>query len=110
MNNVLQFIGHEEGRIRPDTNPNGQVRLHTLECDYFLKGHLGDTRMVLTDQFRRDAYPTATTEVGDSTVENIVNKSSFFPTETLVVFSLKPHVCSTHSVNSFQKINIKILT
>lgn len=69
--NVLQFISHEEGRVRPYKNPNGQVRLDTLEYDYFLKDHLGDTRMILTDEFRRDPYPMATMEPGDSTVENV---------------------------------------
>ncbi|TDW97277.1 DUF6443 domain-containing protein [Dinghuibacter silviterrae] len=70
-NNILQFIDHEEGRIRTFANACGQVRLDTLEYDYFLKDHLGDTRMVLTDEFRRDAYPMATMEPGDSAVENL---------------------------------------
>jgi RHS repeat-associated protein len=69
-NNVLQFFGQQEGRVRTYTNPNGQVRLDTLEYDYFLKDHLGDTRMVLTDEHRTDAYPMATMEPGDSSIEN----------------------------------------
>jgi RHS repeat-associated protein len=70
QNNVLQFIGQEEGRVRPYTNPSGQVRTDTLLYDYFLKDHLGDTRMVLTEEQRTDAYPMATMEVGDSSLEN----------------------------------------
>ena len=70
-NNVLQFFGHEEGRVRTFTNASGQVRLDTLEYDYFLKDHLGDTRMVLTDEHRIDPYPMATMEIGDSAVENM---------------------------------------
>ena len=70
-NNVLQFFDHEEGRVRTFTNANGQVRLDTLEYDYFLKDHLGDTRLVLTDEHRVDPYPMATMEVGDSAVENM---------------------------------------
>ena len=70
QNNVLQFINTEEGRIRSYTNPSGQVRIDTMLYDYFLKDHLGDTRMVLTDEHRIDAYPMATMEVGDSTLEN----------------------------------------
>jgi len=70
QNNVLQFFGQEEGRIRSYTNPSGQVRIDTLLYDYFLKDHLGDTRMVLTEEQRTDAYPMATMEVGDSALEN----------------------------------------
>ena len=71
QNNVLQFFGQEEGMIRTFTNSSGQVRLDTLEYDYFLKDHLGDTRMVLTEEQRVDPYPMATMEVGDSAVENM---------------------------------------
>lgn len=70
QNNILQFFNHEEGRVRPYTNPSGQVRVDTLLYDYFLKDHLGDTRMVLTDEQRIDAYPLASMEVGDSSLEN----------------------------------------
>jgi RHS repeat-associated protein len=70
QNNVLQFFNHEEGRVRPYTNPSGQVRVDTLLYDYFLKDYLGDTRMILTDEQRTDAYPMATMEVGDSSLEN----------------------------------------
>lgn len=70
-NNVLQFLTQSEGRVRPFTNANGQVRLDTLEYDYFLKDHLGNTRLVLTDEQRKDAYPWATMEIGDSAVENM---------------------------------------
>lgn len=56
INDVLQFLPHEEGRIRykPGTN--------TLVYDYFLKDHLGNVRMVLTDDVQQDIYPAATLE------------------------------------------------
>ena len=69
-NNVLQFIAQEEGRIRPYRTDSGLIRMDTVLYDYFLKDHLGDTRMVLTDEQRTDAYPGATMEPADSSVEN----------------------------------------
>jgi RHS repeat-associated protein len=63
-NDTLQFIGHEEGRIR-------LVRVDSSVCtpqpnrlvyDYFHKDHLGSVRMVLTEQKEDICYPAATVE------------------------------------------------
>ena len=59
-NNVLQFFNHEEGRVRcklivGDTIPQ-------FHYDYFLKDHLGNVRMVLSDEESQDAYPVASLE------------------------------------------------
>jgi len=43
QNDTLQFINHEEGRIRLNSGRNGYV------FDYYLKDHLGNTRMTITD-------------------------------------------------------------
>jgi RHS repeat-associated protein len=56
-NNVLQFFAHEEGRIRAPRT--GQT---AYNYDYFLKDHLGNVRMVLTDEQQTDIYPAATLE------------------------------------------------
>jgi RHS repeat-associated protein len=53
-NNVLQFIGHEEGRIRPGTSG--------FNFDYFIKDHLGNVRIVLTEELKQDKYPVASLE------------------------------------------------
>lgn len=54
----LQFIAHEEGRIRVDeTNANTPNPF-----DYFIKDHLGNVRMVLTDEDKTNVYPAATLE------------------------------------------------
>ena len=53
-NNVLQFFGHEEGRVRLENN--------MYLFDYFVKDHLGNTRMVLTEEQQTDAYPVASLE------------------------------------------------
>lgn len=45
---VLQFIAHEEGRIRPTKDASNNIT--GLVYDYFLKDHLGNVRMVLTEE------------------------------------------------------------
>lgn len=58
-----QYVGQEEGRIRAldaATAPNPDA-LHWA-YDYFIKDHLGNVRMVLTDEKRSDVYPAATLE------------------------------------------------
>lgn len=68
----LQLIGHEEGRIRPlfdnAATPNS---LTGFAYDYMLKDHLGNVRMVLTEEQKTDAYPVASMETGSCMTENI---------------------------------------
>lgn len=87
VNDTLQFFPQEEGRIRynvPDSS---------LQYDYFLKDHLGNVRMVLTEQQQTDAYPVASLETANLSNEKIyysgldtgrVNKSTVpgYPTDT----------------------------
>lgn len=63
---VLQFVPLEEGRIRFVTTNN------TLAYDYFLKDHLGNVRMVLTDEVKSDVYPALSFEgaAGSTEVNN----------------------------------------
>jgi len=61
QNDTLQFIAHEEGRMRPGTT--------SFNYDYMLKDHLGNVRMVLTEEQKTDAYPAATMETANATVE-----------------------------------------
>ena len=59
QNNVLQFIAHEEGRIRVNSSNNGYV------FDYYLKDQLGNTRMTITD---------------DNTVSTpVIDATSYYP-------------------------------
>ncbi len=58
QNDTLQFIAHEEGRIRPVTHKQSD----TMYYDYFEKDHLGNVRVVLTDQKKQDIYPAAALE------------------------------------------------
>ncbi|HEV8283909.1 MAG TPA: DUF6443 domain-containing protein [Chitinophagaceae bacterium] len=63
VNDTLQFISQEEGRIRwnPQTN--------SFAFDYFLKDHLGNVRMVLTEEQKTDQYPPASLETSTLTTE-----------------------------------------
>jgi RHS repeat-associated protein len=59
----LQFTGHEEGRIRPLYNNAADPYAVTgFAYDYMLKDHLGNVRMVLTEEQKQDIYPAATLE------------------------------------------------
>lgn len=59
-NDILQFLPHEEGRIRyvPAQGSNPAK----FEYDYFLKDHLGNVRMVLTEEQKTDQYEPLTFE------------------------------------------------
>ncbi len=68
-NNELKFFGHEEGRIRPKrTMVNGQPQTEYV-YDYFIKDHLGNVRMVLTEEQQSDIYPAATLETDGLQIE-----------------------------------------
>jgi len=60
QNDTLQYIALEEGRARLNAADNG------FAYDYFMKDHLGNTRMVLTEEQQTDAYPDASLE--DATI------------------------------------------
>ncbi|HYE54635.1 MAG TPA: RHS repeat-associated core domain-containing protein, partial [Chitinophagaceae bacterium] len=67
---TLQFLGHEEGRIRFEgaSDATCSTSVDRFIYDYFVKDHLGNVRMVLTEQSEFICYPTATVE--DATVAN----------------------------------------
>jgi RHS repeat-associated protein len=66
--NQLQFIAMEEGRIRPVRDVNNNITSFTY--DYFIKDHLGNVRMVLTEEQKIDPYETLTFEDYNSTQQN----------------------------------------
>jgi len=63
--NILQLISHEEGRARAVIQ-SGQPL--TYRYDYFIKDHLGNVRMVLTEQTDFTMY-TATMETQQAATE-----------------------------------------
>lgn len=56
--NKLQFMSHEEGRMRI----KAEGAKTTYVNDYFIKDHLGNVRMVLTDEEEQSAYPASSLE------------------------------------------------
>jgi len=76
QDDILQFTGHEEGRIR--FKPvEGSVPA-SFVYDYFIKDHLGNVRMVLTEEQKQDAYPAASMEdVADKT--NLNDPKNYIP-------------------------------
>ncbi|PSL47422.1 RHS repeat-associated protein [Chitinophaga niastensis] len=66
QNDTLQFAGHEEGRIRA-TYKTGQPIAYVY--DYFVKDHLGNVRMILTEQSDFSMY-AATMETSKAATEN----------------------------------------
>ncbi|MET6997735.1 DUF6443 domain-containing protein [Chitinophaga defluvii] len=66
QNDTLQFLGHEEGRIRV-VYKTGQAPVYWY--DYFVKDHLGNVRMVLTEQSDLTMY-AATMETEAAPMEN----------------------------------------
>jgi RHS repeat-associated protein len=92
-NSVLQFFGQEEGRIRPKFSVISGQPATAFVYDYFLKDHLGNTRVVLTDEQQTDAYMVASLETTPLPTEKLyysgldngrVIKSSIpgYPTDT----------------------------
>ncbi|MET3878878.1 DUF6443 domain-containing protein [Chitinophaga sp. OAE865] len=65
QNDTLQFVGHEEGRVRA-VFATGQPIKYVY--DYFVKDHLGNVRMVLTEQTDFSMY-AATMETAAAPTE-----------------------------------------
>ena len=69
VNDTLQFISHEEGRTRHDSSKR------SLVYDYFFRDHLGNIRMVLTEEKDTSFYPPASLENAQlATERSLYNK------------------------------------
>ncbi len=70
---VLQFVPQEEGRIRfkpAILNASGTIITPAnFAYDYLLKDHLGNVRVVITEEQKVDPYPAATMEAAQTATE-----------------------------------------
>jgi RHS repeat-associated protein len=64
-NDTLEFVGTEEGRLRYNVYKN------KLFYDYFVTDHLGNVRMVLTEERDTSIYPQVAFEDGTTTNEQV---------------------------------------
>lgn len=64
-NNVLQFFSQEEGRVRYTAN----MPSPSFVYDYFIQDHLGNTRVILSEEQRADNYTWASLEDGSTSNE-----------------------------------------
>lgn len=73
--NKLVLFGHEEGRIRERWIDSSKTKEY--QFDYFIKDHLGNVRMILTEEQQTDLYPPASTEPSNADIEDqLYNKVS----------------------------------
>jgi len=88
QNDTLQFAQQEEGRARPKV----PGKTDTVYYDYFERDHLGDTRVVLTDEQEQNTYPAATlennnTSMGVESSYYTINMADTFSTSRISGFT-----------------------
>jgi RHS repeat-associated protein len=82
-NDVMQFTGHEEGRIR--FSPAAGAQPNALYYDYMVKDHLGNVRMVLTEEVQTKSFPPASMEPAEEG-----NESQYYTNINSTIRSTKP--------------------
>jgi len=99
LNDTLQYVLHDEGRIRwaKKTNSSTGAVYYAYEYDYFIKDHLGNVRTVLTEG-RDTATYAATMETKDSAVVQALFKNVYDPVRTVYA---KPTAFDTDTSNHF---------
>ncbi|MES2645572.1 MAG: DUF5675 family protein [Bacteroidota bacterium] len=106
----LLFSANEEGRTRVlydnVSNPN---LITSLVNDYFLKDHLGNVRMVLTDEIKTIIYPAATMEgTLDASSNSMVNYEKQFYTIDPSKVTLEANIPSWNNPNLETEANTKL--
>ena len=97
----LQFLAQEEGRIRAVYgNASNPSQLTGFEYDYMVKDHLGNVRMVLTEEQKTDIYPAATLEGDINTAgsPNAVNvEQNFYTIDDTKIKDQPPSLTTTYT-------------
>lgn len=85
MNDTLQYVLHEEGRIRYAQKKNSSTGAlyYAFEYDYFLRDHLGNVRTVLTEG-RDTATYVATMETTNQATEQALFSNEYDPVNTVL--------------------------
>jgi RHS repeat-associated protein len=117
---VLQYIPHEEGRIR--FKPAVGNIPACFAYDYVLKDHLNNTRVVITEEQKIDAYPAATLETATLATEKKyysipddaatrVNKNSIpaYPTDNTTSPNDFIHKLSGNGTKVGSSITLKVM-
>jgi RHS repeat-associated protein len=68
-NNLLQFAGQEEGRIR--FAPLWGATVPEIRFDYYIKDHLSNTRAILSDEWKLDIYQAGLEDANRSYEEQL---------------------------------------
>ena len=99
LNDTLQYVAHEEGRIRwaKKRNSSTGAIYYAFEYDYFLRDHLNNVRTVLTEGKDTATY-MATMETADSATVQKLFSNVYDPART--VFA-KPAAFDANSSNIF---------
>jgi len=99
LNDTLQYILQEEGRIRyaKKINSTTGATYYAFEYDYFIKDHLGNVRTVLTEDRDTSAY-AATMETKDSAVVAALFSNVYTPVRTVYP---KPGAFDSDTSNHF---------
>ena len=114
QDNTLQFFGQEEGRVRRKYSTT--LSKYVYSFDYFIKDHLGNTRMVLTDEQKGDTY-AATNEDDKANFESqlfsggeIVSKPTGFDNEgdNLKVNKIGTVMRRVSGVNSYERFQQRV--
>lgn len=84
QNDVLQYMTHEEGRVRVvlKNDANGNPLPAQYVYDYFLKDHLDNTRIVLTEEEEQAVY-AATMEPQNQAKEDRLFSNIYTPQNTV---------------------------
>jgi len=99
LNDTLQYVLQEEGRIRYAKKVNSATGAiyYVYEYDYFIKDHLGNIRTILTEGKDTSSY-AATMESKDSAVVSALFSNVYTPVNTVYV---KPSGFDSDTSNHF---------